>query len=101
METPGDSSIGVLDGKKIRITNAKFIDEVKNQFQSCDCKDCEVGNQCPHCAVVPYLQGNLKEYTGWNNYCGFTHAMIIARLHFRKKLEMKKWAQKGEMCNAV
>lgn len=82
--------IGHLEGEEVIITNEKLIEEVINQFDDYpeECKKCEFGHSCFSCSAIPYEQENIniKEYLAEKRQCGFTHAVVAARLYFKNKL---------------
>lgn len=80
--------IGYVDKKKIKITNQALCDEVAKQYELWpdECKKCEYGQQCPSCSAIPYEQDGSEAFFARKPQCGFTHAMVAARLYFRQKL---------------
>ncbi|MEG1544871.1 MAG: SPASM domain-containing protein, partial [Tannerellaceae bacterium] len=80
--------IGDINGIAINITNQQFIKEVSKQYELYpdECKECPYGSQCPSCSAIPYEQKNVQEYINKKGQCGFTHAMVAARLYFKQRL---------------
>lgn len=81
-----------VDKKGIKITNQAFCDEVAKQYELWpdECKTCPYGQQCPSCSAIPYEQDGPKAFFARKSQCGFTHAMVAARLYFRKRLLEKE-----------
>ena len=84
--------IGELKDGKIKITNQSFIDEVSKQYElwAQECKECPYGTQCPSCSAIPYETGDVQEYINRKSQCGFTHAIVAARLYFKYRLLAKE-----------
>lgn len=76
------------DEARIEITEQAFCEEVARQYEVWpqECKDCQYGEQCPSCSAIPYEQDGPKAFFARKPQCGFTHAMVAARLYFRKRL---------------
>ena len=90
--------IGELTDGTIKITNQQFIEEVKEQYKlwSQECKKCPYETQCASCSAIPYETENVREYISAKTQCGFTHAVVAARLYFKYRL-----LQKEEKDNAL
>ena len=84
--------IGELKDGKIKITNQSFIDEVSEQYElwAQECKECPYGTQCPSCSAIPYETESVQEYINSKTQCGFTHAIVAARLYFKYRLLAKE-----------
>ena len=84
--------IGELKDGKIKITNQSFIDEVSKQYElwAQECKECPYGTQCPSCSAIPYETESVQEYINSKTQCGFTHAIVAARLYFKYRLLAKE-----------
>lgn len=80
--------IGRMDGDKIVIDKHDFCDEVAKQYASWpdECKTCPYGQQCPSCSAIPYEQDGPEAFFARKPQCGFTHAMVAARLYFKQRL---------------
>lgn len=85
---PNPISIGHMDGDKIVIDRDDFCQEVAKQYELWpeECKQCPYGRQCPSCSAIPYEQDGPKAFFARKPQCGFTHAMVAARLYFKMKL---------------
>ena len=83
--------IGELTDGTIKITNQQFIEEVKEQYKLWpqECKECPYETQCASCSAIPYETENVQEYINAKTQCGFTHAVIAARLYFKYRLLSK------------
>lgn len=86
--------IGYTDNKGIKITNPILCEEVAKQYDVWpeECKKCEYGQQCPSCSAIPYEQDGPEAFFARKPQCGFTHAMVAARLYFQNRL-LEKEAQ--------
>lgn len=88
--------IGYLSDNDIIITNKgqNFIEEVKNQYQLYpdECKQCKYGQQCSSCSAIVYEydRNNPKKFLQLKGQCGFTYALVAARLYFKYRLMLKK-----------
>lgn len=91
---PYPISIGYADKKGIKITNQALCDEVAKQYELWpdECKTCSYGQQCPSCSAIPYEQDGPEAFFARKPQCGFTHAMVAARLYFQNRL-LEKEAQ--------
>lgn len=82
--------IGYVDGNQIEITQSgkEFVEEVRTQYKEWpdECKKCAYGQQCPSCSAIPYEQDGALAFYARKPQCGFTHAMVAARLYFQKRL---------------
>lgn len=81
--------IGHLAGTgEIIIDRQDFCEEIASQYEQWpdECKECPYGEQCPSCSAIPYEQNGPVEFFARKSQCGFTHAMVAARLYFRFKL---------------
>jgi sulfatase maturation enzyme AslB (radical SAM superfamily) len=81
--------IGVLKDTGIEITNQALIDEVQEQYKAWpdECRNCDYGGQCPSCSAIPYEQDGTEAFFARKGQCGFTHAIVLARLYFREKIK--------------
>lgn len=91
---PNDIPVGYVSDSGIIITQEghNFIQEVSNQYKLYpdECKKCEYGSQCPSCSAIPYESDmTVKEFFEQKGQCGFTYAIIAARLYFRYRLFKK------------
>ena len=70
----------------------QFIEEVKEQYKlwSQECKKCPYETQCASCSAIPYETDNVQEYINKKTQCGFTHAVVAARLYFKYRLLAKE-----------
>ncbi|MEG1501978.1 MAG: hypothetical protein RR203_02555 [Synergistaceae bacterium] len=88
MENP--IPLGELINGKIKIHNTQLIDEIANQYNHWheDCKKCGIGQQCPSCSVIPYEKypDNPMQFFREKPQCGFTTAMVAARVYFSRRL---------------
>ena len=84
--------IGELKDGKIKITNRSFIDEVSKKYELWpqECKECPYETQCASCSAIPYETDNVREYINSKTQCGFTHAIVAARLYFKYRLLTKE-----------
>lgn len=84
--------IGILTKDEIVITETKFIEEVSKQYEKYpkDCKTCQYANACSSCTAIPYEYSDPQEYINRKGQCGFTHAIVAARLYFKMKLLTEK-----------
>ena len=84
--------IGDLTDRNIKINNQQFIKEVSEQYLLWpqDCKECPYETQCASCSAIPYETENVREYINSKSQCGFTHAVIAARLYFKYRLLAKE-----------
>lgn len=81
--------IGRMDeGGEIVITDQSFCEEVAAQYESwpVECLECPFTHECPSCAAIPYEQDGPEAFYARKPQCGFTHALVAARLYFRKRL---------------
>lgn len=85
---PSPIPIGHMDGGKIVIDREDFCAEVAKQYELWpdECKRCPYGQQCPSCSAIPYEQDGPEAFFARKPQCGFTHAMVAARLYFKMKL---------------
>ena len=83
--------IGDLTDSTIKITNKQFIKEVSEQYLLWprECKECPYETQCASCSAIPYETENVREYINAKTQCGFTHAVVAARLYFKYRLLSK------------
>ena len=85
--------IGYMDGKKIVITPSgrEFTEEVTAQYKEWpqECLECKYANQCPSCSAIPYEQDGPKAFFARKPQCGFTYAIVAARLYFKYRLLSK------------
>ena len=83
--------IGDLTDSKIAITNQQFIKDVSEQYKLWpqECKECPYETQCASCSAIPYETDNVREYINAKTQCGFTHAVVAARLYFKYRLLSK------------
>ena len=83
--------IGELTDSTIKITNQQFIEEVSKQYELWpqECKECPYETQCASCSAIPYETDNVREYINAKTQCGFTHAVVAARLYFKYRLLSK------------
>lgn len=84
--------IGHVKDGKIVITGKAFCEEVTKQY-ACwpeECLKCPYGKQCPSCSAIPYEQDGPEAFFARKPQCGFTHAMVAARMYFRKRLLEKE-----------
>ena len=84
-------SVGYLNTEhKIEITSfgREFIKGVSEQWKQWpdECAACPYRLQCPSCAAIPYEGEGPVVFYSKKPQCGFTQAMVAARLYFRKKL---------------
>ena len=88
--------IGYLDDntKSIVITpeGKKLIKDVKNQYNDYpqECKDCLINGQCASCSALPYEvfpeeDNPAKKFFALKNYCGWTDALVGAKIYFVEK----------------
>lgn len=89
--------IGHMEGDKIVIDRKDFCQEVAKQYELWpeECKKCPYGSQCASCSAIPYEQDGPKAFFARKSQCGFTHAMVAARLYFKMKLLERDAAKKG------
>lgn len=82
--------IGHLLADGVVIDRPDFCDEVARQYELWpeECKECPYGEQCPSCSALPYEQDGPAEFFARKSQCGFTHAMVAARLYFKMKLHL-------------
>lgn len=82
--------IGTLRDEKIVISKAgeALAEEVSHQYDDWpdECKECPYGKQCPSCSAIPYEQDGPVKFFGRKPQCGFTHALVLARMYFKKRL---------------
>ena len=83
--------IGYVKDGKIVITGQAFCEEVAKQYEAWpdECKECDYGLQCPSCSAIPYEQDGPEAFFARKPQCGFTHAMVAARLYFKQRLLKK------------
>lgn len=69
-----------------------FKQEVRHQYQLWpeECRSCGFASQCPSCAAIPYEHDGPRAWYARKPQCGFTHAMVAARLYFQKRLLEKE-----------
>lgn len=93
---PNPIPIGHMDGDKIVIDREDFCAEVARQYELWpdECKQCPYGQQCPSCSAIPYEQDGPEAFFARKPQCGFTHAMVAARLYFKMKLLERDAAKK-------
>lgn len=93
---PNPIPIGHMDGDKIVIDREDFCAEVARQYELWpeECKECPYGKQCPSCSAIPYEQDGPEAFFARKPQCGFTHAMVAARLYFKMKLLERDAAKK-------
>lgn len=94
---PNPIPIGHMDGDKIVIDREDFCAEVARQYELWpdECKKCPYGSQCPSCSAIPYEQDGPEAFFARKPQCGFTHAMVAARLYFKMKL-LERDAEKNK-----
>ena len=94
---PSPIPIGHMDGDKIVIDREDFCAEVAKQYELWpdECKRCPYGQQCPSCSAIPYEQDGPEAFFARKPQCGFTHAMVAARLYFKMKL-LERDAEKNK-----
>lgn len=88
-------AIGYLsEGGDIVIDRQDFCEEIERQYDMWpeECKKCQFGEQCPSCSAIPYEQNGPEEFFARKSQCGFTHAMVAARLYFKMKLNLSSLA---------
>ena len=85
---PNPIPIGHMDGDKIVVDRGDFCEEIARQYEHWpeECKQCPYGQQCPSCSAIPYEQDGPEAFFARKPQCGFTHAMVAARLYFKMKL---------------
>ena len=83
-------SVGAVKDDRINITNTKLIEEVAEQYKEWhgDCKTCALASQCPSCSATAYEVG--KESLKQKLQCGFTTAMVAARVYFSRRLKAEQ-----------
>lgn len=86
MKTP--IPIGHMENEDIVITNDAFCQEIAEQYNQWpdECKKCPYVQQCPSCSAIPYEQDGPKAYFARKPQCGFTKAVVLARMYFKKRL---------------
>ena len=82
--------VGQVDAQGLSITRQDVLDEVSRLFEhgKAACGDCGFRSACPVCLAEPYLRKeDPAAYFRRRTYCGFTCAMMMARLHIVERLE--------------
>ena len=88
--------IGYLSNTDIVITTDgnDFINEVTKQYELYpdECKKCKYGQQCPSCSAIPYEYDNKNpsRFLELKGQCGYTYALVSARLYYKYRLMLKK-----------
>ena len=87
--------LGKLTEQGIQITNNTLLTEIENQHKKWpeECKTCPYGEQCSSCSAIAYEQNGAESYYAAKPQCGFTYAVVIAKLYYKLKL-MKEEIQK-------
>ena len=80
--------IGEIEDGALIITNQGLYDETtmfKTEWEG-DCVSCNIKGDCPSCVAATYEVADRLAYIRENRMCGWTHAIALARLHFRLKI---------------